>query len=53
LNALGRNVSRKMGHSHGKKRKEYLDRLMEERGVLRILCVQSNMVITIRVRILS
>jgi len=36
-----------------KKRKEYLDRLMEERGVLRILCVHSKMVITGRVRVLS
>jgi len=36
-----------------KKRKEYLDRLMDERGVLRILCVHSNMVITGRVRVFS
>jgi hypothetical protein len=31
-------------------KEEYLDRLMEERGVLRILCVHKNMVITGRVR---
>jgi hypothetical protein len=36
-----------------KERNEYLDRLMEERGVLRILCVHNNMVITGRVRVLS